>query len=419
MNRRVIEARELSKRYRIRHGRFRQDGLRHVMTGWLARPFRRGGTAEDLWALRDVTFDVQAGEVLGVIGRNGSGKTTLLKVLSRITPPTSGQAVLIGRVGSLLEVGTGFHPDLTGRENIYLNGSILGMRRREIASLFDEIVAFAEIERFLDTPVKRYSSGMYVRLAFAIAAHLQPEILLIDEVLAVGDMAFQKRCLGKMRDVARRGRTVLFVSHNMAAVRGLCDRAMVLEGGGASHYDDVEQGVRAYLAAAAPRTGQQWLAEQTTSPPDTDVVRPVRLALVDAGGKVTGPIVPRHERVWVELDFELKRAADDLTIGVAVYDMIGTYLFHSYQTDGPESGWPRLRVGSNRLCAELPVALLNEGDYRVVVQAALHKNRWLLRADDAEAAVSVTIAGGRDDSPLWEPARRGPLVPRLAWRRVT
>ncbi len=415
----VIEARELSKRYRIHHGRARQDGLRHVMTSWLTRPFVRGGATEDLWAIRDISFDVQAGEVLGVIGRNGSGKTTLLKVLSRITPPTSGQAKLTGRVGSLLEVGTGFHPDLTGRENIYLNGSILGMRKREIIARFDEIVAFSEIERFLDTPVKRYSSGMYVRLAFAIAAHLQPEILLIDEVLAVGDVAFQKKCLGKMRDVARGGRTVLFVSHNMAAVRSLCDRAMVLQAGQASHYDDVEQGVRAYLAAAAPHAGQVWLAEQTADPPDTDVIRPVRLALMDAAGHVADPIVRRDERVSVELDFELKRACDDLTIGVAVYDTAGTYLFHSYQTDGPEGGWPRLAVGMNRLVAELPVALLNEGDYRVVVQAAIHKNRWLLRAEDTEAAVAITVAGGSDDSPLWEPARRGPIVPRLDWQRVT
>ena len=247
MDRCVIEASELGKRYRIRHGRFRQDGLRHVMTDWLTRPFRRGGTTEDLWAIRDVSFEVQAGEVLGIIGRNGSGKTTLLKVLSRITPPTEGQVRLSGRVGSLLEVGTGFHPDLTGRENVYLNGSILGMRRREIDANFDEIVAFAEVDRFLDTPVKRYSSGMYVRLAFAIAAHLQPEILLIDEVLAVGDVRFQKKCLGKMRDVARGGRTVLFVSHNMASVKSLCDRAILLSAGRIERQGDVDETVDAYL----------------------------------------------------------------------------------------------------------------------------------------------------------------------------
>ena len=185
----------------------------------------------DLWALRDVSFDVKRGEVVGIIGRNGAGKSTLLKILSRITEPTSGLAEIHGRVGSLLEVGTGFHPELTGRENIYLNGAILGMRRTEIDRQFDEIVAFAEIERFLDTPVKRYSSGMYVRLAFAVAAHLEPEILLVDEVLAVGDMAFQKKCLAKMKDVAQLGRTILFVSHNMQAIQQLCQRTILLKQG--------------------------------------------------------------------------------------------------------------------------------------------------------------------------------------------
>jgi lipopolysaccharide transport system ATP-binding protein len=189
------------------------------------------GQEEVLWALKDVSFSVAPGEVVGIVGRNGAGKSTLLKVLSRITKPTTGEVDLYGRVGSLLEVGTGFHPELTGRENIFLNGAILGMKRSHIERKFDEIVAFAEVEKFLDTPVKRYSSGMYVRLAFAVAAHLEPEILIVDEVLAVGDASFQKKCLGKIGDVAKDGRTVLFVSHNMAAVKALCTRAMLLDGG--------------------------------------------------------------------------------------------------------------------------------------------------------------------------------------------
>ncbi|HDZ22368.1 hypothetical protein LCGC14_0204170 [marine sediment metagenome] len=250
MSQPMIRVEGLGKRYRIGHKRPTADGLRHVIADAVTRPFRRRIELEDLWALRDVTFDVAEGEVLGVIGRNGAGKSTLLKVLSRITPPTEGVARLRGRVGSLLEVGTGFHPELTGRENVYLNGAILGMRRREIAVRFDEIVAFAEIEKFLDMPVKRYSSGMYVRLAFAIAAHLQPEILLVDEVLAVGDVRFQKKCLGKMGEVARGGRTVLFVSHNMSAVRLLCDRAVWLEGGRAAHLGEAGATVDAYLRTA-------------------------------------------------------------------------------------------------------------------------------------------------------------------------
>ena len=239
----AIRVEGLSKLYRIGVAQPRYHTLRDRLADTFASPFRRawsavngrpsanGGRDETIWALKDVSFEVKRGEVVGVIGRNGAGKTTLLKILSRITEPTEGRAEIHGRVGSLLEVGTGFHPELTGRENLYLNGAILGMTKVEINRKFGEIVAFAEIEKFLDTPVKRYSSGMRVRLAFAVAAHLEPEILMIDEVLAVGDAAFQKKCLGKMGDVATEGRTVLFVSHNMAAVEALCGRVMLLDGG--------------------------------------------------------------------------------------------------------------------------------------------------------------------------------------------
>src|SRR5687768_14453025 len=232
----AIQAQGLGKQYRLGAAE-RYRTFRETLVGAVKAPLAklRGGSRrkddDSFWALRDVSFDIKRGEVVGVIGRNGAGKSTLLKVLSRITEPTSGYADVYGRVGSLLEVGTGFHNELSGRDNIYLNGSILGMTRAEIRGRFDEIVAFSECERFLDTPVKRYSSGMYMRLAFAVAAHLEPEILVVDEVLAVGDAAFQKKCLGKMNDVASRGRTVLFVSHNMAAVQGLCARAIRLDRG--------------------------------------------------------------------------------------------------------------------------------------------------------------------------------------------
>lgn len=232
----VISVSGLGKRYRIEHAAKREtlrDALHHgARRLWRRFRWGTGFTSEEFWALRDINFEVQPGEVLGIIGRNGAGKSTLLKILSRITEPTEGRIALNGRVASLLEVGTGFHPELSGRENIFLNGAILGMSRAEIRRKFDEIVAFAEVERFLDTPVKRYSSGMYVRLAFAVAAHLEPEILIVDEVLAVGDAAFQKKCLGKMQDVAKsEGRTVLFVSHNLASVRALCGTAILLSAG--------------------------------------------------------------------------------------------------------------------------------------------------------------------------------------------
>ena len=235
----AISVRNLGKMYRLAHQGKRTDSFREAITSTVLAPFRRisqlrgtDETQEEFWALKDVSFDVQPGEVVGIIGRNGAGKSTLLKILSRIVEPTEGEIRLRGRVASLLEVGTGFHPELTGRENIYLNGSILGMKRREIDKKFDEIVDFAEVEKFLDTPVKRYSSGMYVRLAFAVAAHLDPEILIVDEVLAVGDAEFQKKCLGKMKEVATgTGRTVLFVSHNMAAIRSMCNSCVLLRHG--------------------------------------------------------------------------------------------------------------------------------------------------------------------------------------------
>src|SRR6267378_2370184 len=235
----IIQVENLSKRYVIGHQRGKGDGLRHIIESAVRNPLQWLRTRkqavlrehEEFWALKDVSFEVKQGDVVGIIGRNGAGKSTLLKILSRITEPTSGRIHIKGRVASLLEVGTGFHPELTGRENIYLNGSILGMSRAEIKAKFDEIVAFSEVEKFLDTPVKRYSSGMYVRLAFAVAAHLEPEILIIDEVLAVGDAEFQKKCLGKMEDVSKGGRTVLFVSHNMKAITSLTARGLVLESG--------------------------------------------------------------------------------------------------------------------------------------------------------------------------------------------
>ncbi len=248
----LIKVDSLSKLYQIGAREAPYQTFREAITQTVRAPLNamrrsRNGRDNSIWALDNVSFDVQAGEVVGIIGRNGAGKSTLLKILSRITEPTAGRVELWGRVGSLLEVGTGFHPELTGRENIFLNGAILGMKRAEIERKFDEIVAFAEVERFIDTPVKRYSSGMFLRLAFAVAAHLEPEILVVDEVLAVGDASFQKKCLGKMSDVAKAGRTVLFVSHNMGAIQGLCERALWLAGGKLVGQGEANQVVAEYM----------------------------------------------------------------------------------------------------------------------------------------------------------------------------
>src|SRR5581483_6641131 len=266
----IILFEKVSKRYLIGRQPEKGDGLRHVIERMARNPiswFRTKTKSwrereEEFWALKDVSFEVKRGEVVGIIGRNGAGKSTLLKILSRITEPTQGRIRLNGRVACLLEVGTGFHPELTGRENIFLNGAILGMSKSEIQRKFDEIVAFSEVEKFLDTPVKRYSSGMYVRLAFAVAAHLEPEILVVDEVLAVGDAAFQTKCLGKMGEVAKGGRTVLFVSHNMAAIENLCHRAILLKNGRITENGPAPEIIRRYVAGISNRVNVS-LADRT------------------------------------------------------------------------------------------------------------------------------------------------------------
>jgi len=317
---------KLGKEYRVNRaeatGNFGYRTLREDLTRLARAPLQmlrgqaRPSRFEEFWALREVSFDIEPGEVVGIIGRNGAGKSTLLKILSRITKPTTGSVEIHGRVGSLLEVGTGFHPELSGRENVYLNGAILGMSRGEIARKFDEIVAFAEVERFLDTPVKRYSSGMYVRLAFAVAAYLEPEILIVDEVLAVGDMAFQHKCLGRMQEVGRTGRTVLFVSHNMAAIESLCTRAILLDGGRVACCGDTPDLVAEYRRRVmAPTTGMR-----NRFSGQGRVLRSV--TLVDDSGAPTS-FLPLGGRFHLRIGLEAPDPIRHPTLGVGIDDMVG------------------------------------------------------------------------------------------------
>lgn len=318
----VITVENLSKAYRIGVKEEVPDTLMSAMTGFMKAPlkkfhelrkldtFRHSGDSEDIyWALKDVSFEVQEGEVLGVIGRNGAGKSTLLKILSRITEPTSGRAVIRGRVSSLLEVGTGFHPELSGRENVYLNGTILGMTKQEIDRKFDEIVDFSGVEKFLDTPIKRYSSGMKVRLAFAVAAHLEPEILIIDEVLAVGDAEFQKKCMGKMQDVAQGGRTVLFVSHNMAAVERLCSRGLLLSHGRLDYEGVVDRAISLYYDSLG--SGRAHIGKSSAG----HYIKAVRM--INEDGDAVGAITPRCP-LRFEIDVEVPGGTAAPVLGINI-----------------------------------------------------------------------------------------------------
>jgi len=327
----ACNVRGLSKCYRVDRsaprGRSGYKTLRDDLTRLASAPLRalRGGPdgrSEEFWALRDVNFEIQPGEVIGVIGRNGAGKSTLLKVLSRITKPTAGRVELNGRVGSLLEVGTGFHPELTGRENIYLNGAILGMSRREIARKFDEIVSFAEVEKFLDTPVKRYSSGMYVRLAFAVAAYLEPEILIVDEVLAVGDMAFQRKCMGRMHEVGRGGSTVLFVSHNMPAVESLCTRAILLDSGTVVQQGDVREQVAEYRRRLMGALDGQQVALADLDAPGRRLKVFRSVAILDEHGEPTNHL-PLGGEFRIRLTLDAARAVHYPTVTVGIDDNLG------------------------------------------------------------------------------------------------
>jgi lipopolysaccharide transport system ATP-binding protein len=330
----AIRAERLGKRYQIGATQARYQTLRESLLSAAQAPFRkmqsvlRGETHHTeeniIWALDDVSFEVKLGEAVGVIGRNGAGKSTLLKVLSRITRPTRGRVDLYGRVGSLLEVGTGFHPELTGRENIYLNGAILGMSRREIECKFDEIVDFAEIERFLDTSVKHYSSGMYVRLAFAVAAHLEPEILVVDEVLAVGDAAFQKKCLGKMGDVAKGGRTVLFVSHNMGAIQNLCETAILLEKGKIAQQGTTHKVVQGYFQAQSEIEETDLQVHKGRRPGSDIVLQRLRLF----GNDYETTNIPMGCKLRLEVVFQSDLPIHNVRFGIAIEDAMGQRLLN-------------------------------------------------------------------------------------------
>jgi len=412
----VITVEGLGKRYMIGAAQQRAKTLRDAITNAATAPARRlrhagssTGHVSHMWALRDVGFEVESGQVLGVIGRNGAGKSTLLKILTRITQPTEGRATIHGRVGSLLEVGTGFHQELSGRENIYLNGAILGMTRTEINRKFDDIVEFSEIAEFLDTPVKRYSTGMYVRLAFAVAAHLEPEILLVDEVLSVGDVAFQRKCLGQMNQIAGSGRTVFLVSHNMGAVRGLCTRVIEIEEGHLVADGPTEEVVNAYVAGQLASGGSILHLPRPLGIAEELLITAVRVT--DETGNTEGPF-HSSQPITIEMDVDVARKNGAYQVGFDLLSAEGLVL-RTWHTDGPPDDWPRLGVGHNTLRCTLPSGILNEGGYAVVPRADVYRSHWIVNGDES---VWFDVVKDHLESPFSWVRNPGPVAPLFDWR---
>ena len=373
---------------------------------------KKQNTDNALWALRDISFTVERGKILGIIGINGAGKSTLLKILARITPPTTGRVEIRGRISSLLEVGTGFHPELTGRENVYLNATILGMRKKEVDDKFDSIVDFSGVEKFLDTPVKRYSSGMRVRLAFAVAAHLEPEILIVDEVLAVGDSAFQKKCINKMQDIGQLGATVMFVSHSMPAITRMCSRALLLEDGYVSKDGQTNEVVNAYLSTGLGTTPERvW---DPASAPGDDVVR-LRSVRVRSDNGKTLDFVDIRQAVAIDMDYEVLQGGSTLLPNFNIYNEDGTCLFSTLEQDASWKNVPR-PAGVYRSTAWIPGNFLSEGTVYIepaMMTPAPFRPHFLAR----DAAAFQVFDPGEGDSARgsWGGAMMGVVRPMLKW----
>jgi lipopolysaccharide transport system ATP-binding protein len=425
----AVAVENVSKRYLIGHrsarreayttlreaiGREARDFARKTVDVVRGRQIVQGDEVEEFWALKDVSFEVGQGDVLGIIGQNGAGKSTLLKILSQITEPERGRVILRGRVASLLEIGTGFHPELTGHENIYLNGAILGMKRAEIKRKFDEIVAFADVERFLDTPVKRYSSGMYLRLAFAVAAHLEPEILVVDEVLAVGDANFQKKCLSKMSEVAKGGRTVLFVSHNLQAITSLCTQGLLVDEGrivaSGQPSTVVDHYMREVSTSLSAARDQIW-GDPTTAP-GNDRIRLHRIRLI---ADINDPLkeIDQDTPICVEVEYWNLIAETKMHVELAIHSIDGSDVLEDWSAE--EANWSgrRLPAGLFKTVCQIPGSLLNEGSYRIRIQFVDSESVRILYTHDDAAFFCVSGIGER--AVAWHGRFIGFVHPRLGW----
>jgi lipopolysaccharide transport system ATP-binding protein len=412
----AVRVENLGKKYRIEHRESRgQANLRETITQGLKNlvDFRRATSVEEFWALRGINLDIRRGDVVGIVGRNGAGKSTFLKILSRITEPTTGVIEFSGKIASLLEVGTGFHPELSGRENIFLNGAILGMPHTEIRRKFDDIVDFAGVAQFLDTPVKHYSSGMYMRLAFAVAAHLETDVLLVDEVLAVGDGEFQKKCIGKMQEVSHeQGRTVVFVSHNMQAIKALCSRTAHLDRGQLVRFGATDEVLPGYLEQGSSRSGK-WVCKDLSFREHPELQL---LSVSVTSEQSMGGIHPSSTNITVAMEFDLLKPHSALCVGFDLMTDDGTTVLRSYQTDQPESKRPRQAAGIQTWCCTIPAGLLNAGRYYVSPRISIHNIKWIAMLD---SVVEFDMVLDHGVSPFWnslsENAKPGVIAPILKW----
>lgn len=414
----VIKIENLSKKYMIGYQKQSYSSLREDISSFAKNLFKTNSTkpsSQEFYALKDINLEIKDGDRVGILGHNGAGKSTLLKVLSKITEPTSGSVKIKGRIASLLEVGTGFHPELTGRENIFLNGAILGMKKNEVQKKFDEIVAFAEVEKFLDTPVKRYSSGMYMRLAFAIAAHLEPEILVVDEVLAVGDINFQKKCLRKMEDVNKDGRTILFVSHNIEAIRSICNRVVILKHGEIKiDSPDVNDAISKY-AQYISADNTEWINKNNV---ESEWLSILNIQLLNSNfEKLNSSGCSKYDKIFLSIAFDLKKNDPSLTLGYRLLNEEGTILYWSYQTDSNPQFWPKLETGENTIITQIPTDILNSGKYIIELIGGLHFRQWLFEPGKQNPQVSLEITGKHSESPMWIHKRPGIIAPINNWTR--
>ncbi|MCA6422556.1 MAG: ATP-binding cassette domain-containing protein [Flavobacterium sp.] len=422
MNKPVILVENLSKAYQIGQigtGTISRDLERFWITKILGKddPFLKIGETNDrsikgesdiVWSLRDINFEINQGDAVGIIGKNGAGKSTLLKLLSRVTGPTTGEIKVKGRIASLLEVGTGFHPELSGRENIYLNGAILGMRKKEITRKLDEIIDFSGVERYIDTPVKRYSSGMYVRLAFAVAAHLESEILIVDEVLAVGDAEFQKKCLGKMGDISKgEGRTVLFVSHNMAAVKSLCTKGIVLEHGLLAYSGLSEQAVGYYLKDGGSETSNIYTYDTNF---DTPIFKLNSIAIKNINRKLEDPIL-ENETITLLTDIDFKTEVSRYSITYHLSNELGESMFSIYDIDSTL----KIQLGNNKLSCEIPAYFLQSGNYSLSLFIVEDKRTAIFVEKEV---FSFTVVDGGRDLGVYMGREPGYIRPQFRWSNL-